>query len=535
MILLKKTKRKICQLSAFALVSCFLSGVQTYGQSTDSGVRTVHLTQDDGQIRYETKVFELKNTSADDVLPFVRTAVLRYSTNSNAQKVTGDNGNHTIIVSTGKKFMPYVEEIVNALDHGETITPDGKVINGTGVERVAYEPKYRAAAQFSELIEKTLASNSGKAYVNPSTNIIAWQDQKQAAEQTLAWMKRLDRPLPQANIRLNYYELRESDLNDVGVDFLAWKNGPGVNLLNVGYNAGRIAVDEILYNMMEQMPFAMANNWALGGFFTAPQFDMSFLRCLQQNGQASRSADANVTAVSTPIRSQSEYMNLLLEQAEHPDVSKYIYTVNMEPEYQNLQKNTLGRSFIGKSYIEDEYGNKIADPPLLNAKIINPFICYAAEDSERDADGFIPDTPEYYGNMKNIRDSGGVLFQYELCFKDVVERGNMGSELSNSALFSGAVTIGFNEEKVLSVYEKENNVEQVIGVPVLCRLPILKYLTGTTTHIRERTYIIVTAEAIPIHPDMKGKLGNESINSRIERRTDTFKKNAGKLENEVEK
>jgi hypothetical protein len=105
--------------------------------------------------------------------------------------------------------------------------------------------------------------------------------------------------------------------------------------------------------------------------------------------------------------------------------------------------------------------------------------------------------------------NGGVIFDYSLYFKSVVERGNTGAELSNSALFSGSSTLAFGKEKILAVYEKENDVEQTIGLPVLCRIPVLKYLFSTVTSIKERTYIVVSAEASLV--DIKS--GKESFNS----------------------
>ena len=130
----------------------------------------------------------------------------------------------------------------------------------------------------------------------------------------------------------------------------------------------------------------------------------------------------------------------------------------LSPEYQNIAKNTLGRTLVGKSFYEDEKGKRHSDPPQLEARIINPFVC-----------------------MPGKNGKGGVIFNYSLFFKNVVERGNTGSELSNAVSFAGSSTISFGTEKLLAVYEKENWVEQTIGLPVLCRIPILKYLFSTTT------------------------------------------------------
>jgi hypothetical protein len=154
---------------------------------------------------------------------------------------------------------------------------------------------------------------------------------------------------------------------------------------------------------------------------------------------------------------------------------------------------------VGKSYYEDADGTKHADPPQMELQVLNPFICTVGEKGEEKA--------------------GGVIFDYSLYFKSVVERGNTGAELSNSALFAGATTLGFGKEKILAIYEKENDVEQTIGLPILCRIPVLKYLFSTTTTIKERTYIVVTAEANIVDIEAEKQAFNtDSVATAIERR-----------------
>ena len=176
----------------------------------------------------------------------------------------------------------------------------------------------------------------------------------------------------------------------------------------------------------------------------------------------------------------------------------------MTPEYQTINKNVLGRTVVGKSYYEDADGSKHSDPPQLEMKVVNPIVCLSQ----------VP------GRKSNGKD-GGVIFDYSLYFKSVVERGNTGAELSNSALFSGATTLGFGKEKILAIYEKENDVEQTIGLPVLCRIPVLKYLFSTVTTIKERTYIVVSAEATIVDiNDSKEAFNHDSAATGIKRRTE---------------
>lgn len=470
------------------------------------GVQTIRLRQDDAQVRFDSKVYELKHIAAEDILPFVNTAVRRYSRNSTVRRITAGKDGNAILVSTGRDFMPYVDAVVAALDRPGKLK-DGSAISGTGLSRVAYVPKFRAAADFSGIINSTLGSSSGSAYVNEESNTIFWRDQSAAAKRTLSWINVLDRPLPQAKVRLNYYELRDSDLKDWGFDYLAWKNGPGVNLLNVGYNAGRMVFDELLNNV----PYAFTTTWGLGGFFTAPQFDMSFIRCLQQSGNANVASSASLVMVSTPVGTENEFQLLKQIQERRPDIAPFIYRISMKPEYQNIAKNVLGRTFLGKSYYEDELGNKYPDPPAMEAKLVNPFICI------KDVPG-VPESAARKAAAELPR--GGILFDYALYFKNVVERGNTGAELSNSSLVTGAATLAFGQEKILAVYEKENDVEQTIGLPILCRIPVIKYLFSTVTSIKERTYIVISAEAelVDLNNNLPHGKDDKSISTGVHRR-----------------
>ncbi|MBR6240957.1 MAG: hypothetical protein IKQ82_05825 [Lentisphaeria bacterium] len=510
------------------ILLCLAAGALCLGtaaadeSSQDDSARTIHLKQDDAQVRFDSRVYELKNVTSEAILPFVNSAIQRYSRNSTIRRVTAiaPDAKDAILVSTGREFLPYVDDIVAALDR-----PGQKGIQGTGVARIAYTPKYRAAQEFSEIIDKTLGSSAGKAYVNDETNTIFWRDQTDSAKGTLEFLKdELDRPLPQVALRMNYYELRDSDLKDWGFDYLAWKNGPGVNLLNLSYNAGRLAVDQLL----DDMQFVATSTWGYGGFFTAPQFDMSFIRCLQQSGNAAAAANVSMTMVNTPVRSLEEYALLRLAQEEQTDKAPYIYRASMYPEYQNIAKNVLGRTFVGKSYYEDEDGNKYADPPALDVQIINPFICLPQADTESPYEKYKVSDAASDLNSAMEKTDGCVMFDYSLYFKDVVERGNTGAELSNNVLCAGAATLGLGREKVLTVYEKENDVEQTIGLPILCRIPVIKYLFSTVTSIKERTYVIVTAEAVLLHPeDKNGIPQTTSVNKDVKRRIENpFRSNS---------
>ena len=57
------------------------------------------------------------------------------------------------------------------------------------------------------------------------------------------------------------------------------------------------------------------------------------------------------------------------------------------------------------------------------------------------------------------------------------------------------------EEKILAGWSEESDVEQVIGVPFLSEIPVLKYLFSTTTTNRQKSWFFITARAVFAHPE----------------------------------
>ena len=468
--------------AALTLAATIAGTPLLHGEPQEEKVRTIKLLQDDGQVRIVSKLYELKHLTASDIRPFIETAIKRYSRASAFERVNFPQGNmQAIIVSTGEDFIPYVDELVAGLDKPGKVE-NGSIINGTGVTRIAYVPNYRAADDIVRVVnEGTAGSPEGRAFLNKDTNTIYWKDDGGAARSVLAWVKYLDRPVPQVNLRLNYYEVRESKLRDIGIDYLAWKNGPGVDIFSAGFDAGKIFSNETVYKLISgayklaDITKNFSTSWGYGAFFTAPAFDLSFVRVLQQSGNAKLAAHADLTFVNTAVYDVPE-LNAHLPK---------VYRATLTPGYENISKDDDDRTSIVES-----------GDSTLTLTVTNPVICFGAAPDEIDPSGKIPATAEFYAKNR-----GGVVFAYQLDSKTVTERSNRGDELGNTSTVSGELTLGFKTEKLLATYVREQDVEQTIGIPFLVKIPILKYLFGTTTTIKERTYIIVTAEANLVHPD----------------------------------
>ena len=483
----RKTNAKHLKRFALLVLGASLAGTQYLPAQEPAPepakeVRTIKLLQDDAQVRFASKLYELKYTKPTDVRPFILAAVTRYSARSTVDRVNNNVANkHYLLVSTGEDFIPYVDKLIAGLDVPGKEDEFGSIIEGTGVTRVTYHPQYRLGTEMLRIVSSGLQSPEGSIFLNEDTNTIYWKDDRAAAMGALSWIQYLDRPLPQVNLKLKYYEIRESKLRDIGLDYLAWKNGPGLDIFSAGFDTGKIFSNEAVWNLvggatqLVDLTKDFSSGWGYGGFFTAPKFDLSFVRLLQQSGNAKLAAEAELTFVNTPIY-ETEVLNTHLPK---------VYKASLVPDYKNIKKDDDDRTSV-----------VTGGDSSLTLSVINPVICFNATKEETSLKGHIPSSQEFYE-----KNDGGVVFAYKLVSKSVTERSNRGDELGDVATSSGELTLGFKTEKLLASYIRENDVEQTIGIPFLVKIPVLKYLFGTTTSIRERTYVVVTAEASLVHPN----------------------------------
>lgn len=410
-------------------------------------VQKITFMQDDAQFNIVSKVYELKHTKAADLAPFVKSAAIRFDPVSTVTRMEDKaNNRQLLIVSTAQDMMPYIDEMVTALDRPGKMNDYNTIIAGTGIAYGTYKPQFRAAADMRSVIVETQISSGpldSKVRLDKKTNLFYFKDSPARVadiKQKLAW---LDKEIPQTRIELKIYEVRDSDLTDVGIDYLAWKNGPGLNLFEAGYDALNMKVAETLMNQLTQTGVDLFGNFSygFGGMYTAPAFDFSFIRLLQQNGKATINSTASVTVSNNPA-------------AE--------FKVAFSPEYQNILKDEDHRASV------DVGGNASLEALISDAVITGG-------------------------------KDGVVNFTYALAGSNVVERNNLGAEISENTNATASVTLNFQNERLLASWKRTSNVEQTIGIPFLCELPVLKYIFGTTTSNMETTHYFVTARAVPVN------------------------------------
>ncbi len=443
-----------------------ISGAIMAQQNDPAAVRKLHLVQDDAQDYMVSKIYPLKFVQANDLIPFVSGMVMRYNVNSVVNSVEYGNNQQWLTVTCPVKMMPYVDDFVAKADRNVQIdgrTPED-IIQGTGITRAVYRPLYRSGQEILNVLINSVIGEgpAGAIYAyDANSNQIYWKDNSSNTAYVYQFLRFLDRPAPQITLEFTIYEVRESTMRDMGIEYLAWKNGPGMNIFQSGFD---------VFSLSSAGSSALqAASGPLGGFFFAPQFDASFIRMLQQNGKAEITGNATMTVANSNSESYVMYFNL---------------------QQQNIIKSNNDKASVTTSNLQ-------AVENALNSyvKIISPVVNIHYGSSQSGYPGNEAFEVKDYtpGALSNL--PGTLFFAYELQSAGVVERNNVGAELVETTNLNGNLSIPLNREMVLGRWEKESLVETTIGVPFLCDIPILRYLFSTVTTENEKTNVYVTVTA----------------------------------------
>ncbi|WP_176011693.1 hypothetical protein [Victivallis sp. Marseille-Q1083] len=419
-------------------------------------VQKIRFVEDDAQNYMVSKLYELKHQQANDLVPFILGAIKRYAENGSADRINyAAGGKQFVSVSCPEPLMPYIDDMIAKLDRPGARGPDGSGIDGTGIVRSVYTPVWRSSETMMNVMIKAGISSNATEGANQdavvafdaATNRIYWKDSIRKDEDMKKYLAWLDRPVPQFTISLKVYDVRESSLRDLGIDYLAWKNGPGLNLFEAGAT------------FLEGS--ALENSFGPYGFFLfAPSFDFSFVRLLQQDGRARLATSASLSIATG-----------------HDAKLKFT------PAYQNLVKDDKFASAVAASANDK-----------LELTVTEPVIALSGKTDRK--------TGQLgYSEADYAAQCGVLNFFYTLEMQNVVERDNHGNELYETVTTIGAFSIQTGAERLLSRWVREEEVEQTIGVPFLCELPVLKYLFGTTTRTTEKHFYFVAVKAELLHPD----------------------------------
>lgn len=426
--------------------------------------REITIVEDRDQTYMSSKVYELKHTLAVDLRPFVAGAVRRYNSESNVQRLNYKaGGKQLLIVNMPLDMIPYIDDMIKKLDRPtndpQKNTIDGSTISGTGSYRFSYQPQYRASQEMLNIFRRVGFQGADSHYfLDTATNTFYWKNSYSDGVDGLNWMKIIDRPVPQVEMRVNMYEVNMNKLVELGIDFIRLKNGPGADLLNFSADLFSFKSNEQFMGKMMDLISKGSHSWA--GFLIAPDFDGSFIRLLAQKGTAKVATSSLMTVATDYTDPGTTWANAR-------------YRLNFTPEYQNISKNATQEISVASDTAN-----------TYQFHLRSPVICYNSQ-----------------YNVKEKNGKAGIMtFGWVLSNGSVLERDNNGTETINPSIIRSYTSVIPGVEKLVAAFDRQHDVNQSNGIPFLSEIPGFKYIFGSTSDSKAKYKLFVTLETTPLPP-----------------------------------
>jgi hypothetical protein len=130
-----------------------------------------------------------------------------------------------------------IDEIVRRLDQP-------KLTSSSGQKTYFYFPSYRNAAQLTDMVRNVGANMKGdaleltqgkdKVYYDPHLNCVFFYTPVYSRKNIEYMIKQYDTPNPEISLKYTLYEVNAENDGKLGLDFQAWKNNDGADLLSIG-------------------------------------------------------------------------------------------------------------------------------------------------------------------------------------------------------------------------------------------------------------------------------------------------------------
>lgn len=425
--------------------------------------RKIIFKSDDNQNYICTKIYPLKYVVAADIIAYVKNAINRHGVGAvdriNYNPPEGGENEQYLVVTTSWKMMPYVDKMIESLDYnckpmtteyfnwaGYSIKKEKRPTRvwGTGITRMNYYPQYRGGESLNKLINDLVkSSSSGAITYDASRNVFFYKDAYSKTVDMTKYLKEFDRPLPQVHLEFKVYEMDESQARELGFDWMAWKNGPAMNLPL--FSTGLESLSGATQGIEDAISIP---SYSYGGVFFAPQFDASFLKALDDKNRISAKTSGSI-------------------MLNHNISAEVVFT----PDFQNIIKNKDLIISTGSSGVDQGY----------TLKINNPTICF----NETQSSG--------------ARFGKNIIFNMSLTSHAVTSRSNLGAQAVSKNMTNTDMTLEVGVEKLVNTITIEKNITQEHGLPYLSDIPYVKWIFGykQTNQLKSRYYLTIKATPVP--------------------------------------
>lgn len=427
----------------------------------DTNVVKVLRTTNKGQVnQYICRVFNIVNVNPYEIINFPE--LLAEAEEGMIYTFAHPSGvGGKILVTAPAYQMPYYESLIRGLDRP-------KITSAPGSKYIFYRAKHRNAPWLAR--QATYYGGSADIFFpDVETNSVLLFAVPSGADAAEKAMSDTDYPTPQALIEVTLYDVKLTNDGAFGLDFQAWKNGPGRFALAAGARYQWLGINRDASVPIRTNGYADGNSHGQGFFLDYPSAYFDFL---VEKGKARMMSSTRAAAIN--------YERAVFATAEQ------VLT------FQVSQNNVLDRRLTGvtESVATSEHVTPLAPLDLISTRLL---------DSSRTAPPQLAIVPVPTGIFVDVVPViNANLVEMDIVAKVISITGfdDSGQPVLNSRQFSSNVQVAPNQEIVIGGLTRDRKIDTANKIPVLGSIPILGWAFGNEIQGTEKTMVVAVIRPI---------------------------------------
>lgn len=415
--------------------------------------------------RYVPLVYEFKHCNPFAVVRFMRRVMEIEEGSWFMFANPEENGGLAVLVAPIYQ-IPGINDLIRVIDRPGLTTSDGAA-------RAYVQLKHRSTIDqdFLDMVFNEMSLTASSLVPDVDTNALYAKDAPSGIAAFHDYLDVIDVPTPQVRIDLDIYEIDVTNDGTLGLDFMAWKNGPGRNLWAVGayYETETIwDGDAVVYDSGAGTTGLPGHGFRNKGHNSTYLLDVpsSFFDFLVVKGTAKLLTSTQLTAMSGETASFATGEQIpyyLVQNGEAPTAGlrtngQFIDPYGTNPLFPD--NRTLSGATLGRQLGAVETGVFLDIAPMIGTEMIN----------------------------LSITGSVVSLLGYD----------ENGVPKLGSREFSSDIRLTDGEQIVLGGMNRTSEIKSVQKIPILGSLPVLGFLFGkeiTTVH-KTTVVSVVTATIV---------------------------------------
>lgn len=585
------TKFAVAAFAALSAGTLFAGGTADYGAThVDARMNftikptteEVVFVRDNNDPSVYTKTYILKHADPYEVRAIlwniVRARRVGESNDTGVQAVKYNDGTGIVMISAEDYRFDDAEGVMG-FDTIMKMLDVPKITNASGSAFYVYNPVYRSAAELQDMVasvgaaakeeisgsenvldDALLLDGCDQFVTDPGLNLIFFKTARFSKPTIEKMLKLYDAPYSEVNVKVTVYELYAENDEKLGMDFQAWKDNDGINLLSAGARGvNHFGPDKSLTLATRQA------GWSDIQYFQFnPKWNTKYIDFLTSKGKGKVLTTSMLTVRGGTTAEISRETQIFTPVTEKIEDEVYSAAAGMEvvgiPEEMFYDITTRDGEKIrinannptGQVKINVTRVSNVADTDAkYTLRIKGGFFSYRVKGSlkvvktpkvtaaECFFDGYdftanSPDLTVSKGNKVNTAASGTFGFRMAVTPGVCGEATNLNVKIENRSL------IGYNADGtpriqrgavidtqfmisnkgtklVIGGIEKKDVVSVSGGIPILKDLPILGWIFSTESESTKKSQLVVVAEVVPSKAGVTGdaKKTVDDVNSKV--------------------